>query len=291
MAGSGDSPAANDVRRWVARVTALLERRFGQPDPWQPEEDPLEVLLRTILSQNTNDLLRDRAYDRLRERFPTDEVLQAAPVRSIASAIRVCGLHRQKAQRIKRVLRWAQERFGTLSLQALCPLPVEEAFAALASVNGVGPKTAAVVLLFGCGRDIFPVDTHCHRTIRRLGFLAGETPSPSGCGRPLRKSDVGPGLPPRSHPGPQAGAHRVGSRPGGSREQTFRAMQPLVPKGKALSLHLNLIQLGRTICRAPRPRCYACPLVAECRFPDKVMEPLPPSPRPSPTAGAREAGG
>lgn len=130
---------------------------------------------------------------------------------------------------------------------------MEEAFAALASVNGVGPKTAAVVLLFGCGRDIFPVDTHCHRTIRRLGFLPWKF----------------------------------------GREQTFRAMQPLVPKGKALSLHLNLIQLGRTICRAPRPRCYACPLVAQCRFPDKVMEPppAPASPRPSPPPGAREAGG
>jgi len=253
-----EAPA--EVRRWVARVTGLLERHFGKPDPRAPasptrarEEDPLEVLLHTILSQNTNDVLRDRAYDRLRERFPTDEALQRAPVRSIASAIRVSGLHRQKAQRIKRVLRWTCSHFGGLSLQALCQMPTEEAFAALASVNGVGPKTAAVVLLFGCGRDIFPVDTHCHRTVRRLGFVPWKL----------------------------------------GREQTFRAMQPLVPKGKALSLHLNLIHLGRTICRAPRPRCCECPLVAECRFPDKVMEPPPPSPRPSPTAGARqpEAGG
>ena len=262
-----EAPA--EVRRWVARVTGLLERHFGKPDPEKGdillfpvkpssaepvgagrvecplfrEEDPLEVLLHTILSQNTNDTLRDRAYDRLRERFPTDEALSLAPVRSIASAIRVCGLHRQKAQRIKRVLRWTRGRFGGLSLQALCLMPTEEAFAALASVNGVGPKTAAVVLLFGCGRDIFPVDTHCHRTVRRLGLVPWKL----------------------------------------GREQTFRAMQPLVPKGKALSLHLNLIHLGRTICRAPRPRCCECPLVEECRFPDKVMEPLAPSRRPSPT--------
>jgi endonuclease-3 len=223
----------------VARVTRILERRLGKPDPWEPEGDPLEVLLVTILSQNTNDVLRDRAYERLRERFATDEALLAAPVRSIAAAIRVCGLHRQKAERIKRVLRWSLGRFGALSLEALCRMPTEEAFAALASINGVGPKTAAVVLLFGCGRDIFPVDTHCHRTVRRLGFL------------PARQL--------------------TGTRFG--REQTFLAMQPLVPKGKALSLHLNLIRLGRTICRAPRPRCYECPLVTECRFPDKVLEP------------------
>ena len=231
--GTPEAPA--EVRRWVARVTRILERRFGKPDPWRPEGDPLEVLLVTILSQNTNDTLRDRAYERLRERFATDEALLAAPVRSIAAAVRVCGLHRQKAERIKRVLRWTSDRFGTKSLAALCRMPTEEAFAALVSINGVGPKTAAVVLLFGCGRDIFPVDTHCHRTTRRLGFVPWKF----------------------------------------GREQTFRAMQPLVPKGKALSLHLNLIQLGRTICRAPRPRCYECPLVVECRFPDKVLEPPP----------------
>ncbi len=220
------------LRRWVARATRKLEKHFGEPTAPRRRRDPLEVLIGTILSQNTNDALRDRAHDRLREKYPTYEAMLEAPVRSIAAAIRISGLYRQKAERIKRVLRWTRERFGRLSLRGLCRLRGEEAFKALASLNGVGPKTAAVVLLFGCGRDIFPVDTHCHRTGRRIGFVPWKS----------------------------------------TREQTFTAMQPLVPEGKALSLHLNLIRLGRTICRAPRPRCYECFLVSECRFPDKVLE-------------------
>jgi len=218
------------LRRWVARVTRKLEKHFGEPTLGRRPDDPLEVLIVTILSQNTNDELRDRAYERLRDKYPTYEGLLRAPVRSIASAIRTCGLHRQKSQRIKRVLLWTQERFGSLSLGGLCRMSTEEAFEALTSLNGVGPKTAAVVLLFGCGREIFPVDTHVHRTTRRIGLVPWKS----------------------------------------TREQTFARMQPLVAEGKALSLHLNLIRLGRTICRAPRPRCGECFLVKDCRFPEKV---------------------
>jgi len=232
--GEGGTGRGTSLRRWVTRVTRKLERNFGEPKLPRRRRDPLEVLIVTILSQNTNDELRDRAYRRLRERFPTYEALSKAPVRSVASAVRVSGLHKQKAQRIKRVLRWSQERFGRLSLRALCRMPTDEAMAALVSVNGVGPKTASVVLLFGCGRDIFPVDTHVHRTTRRIGFVPWKS----------------------------------------TREQTFKVMQPLVPEGRSLSLHLNLIRLGRTICRAPRPRCYECFLVSECQFPDKVLEPV-----------------
>ena len=173
------------LRQWVARVTEKLEKHLGEPTLGRRRSDPLEVLIVTILSQNTNDGLRDRAYERLREKYPTYEAMLRAPTRSIASAVRICRM------------------------------PTEEAFEALSSLNGVGPKTAAVVLLFGCGRDIFPVDTHCHRTARRIGLVPWKS----------------------------------------SREQTFTAMQPLVAEGKALSLHLNLIRLGRTACRAPRPRC------------------------------------
>ncbi len=219
------------LRRSVARVTEKLEKHFGEPMPGRRRSDPLEVLIVTILSQNTNDGLRDRAYERLREKYPTYEAMLGARVRSIASAVRISGLHRQKAERIKRALRWTKESFGALSLRELCRMPPEEAFHALSSLNGVGPKTAAVVLLFGCGREIFPVDTHCHRTARRIGLVPWKS----------------------------------------SREQTFVRMQPLVPEGKALSLHLNLIRLGRSICRAPRPRCSDCFLATDCQFPDKTV--------------------
>ena len=105
-----------------------MEKHFGEPTLGRRRSDPLEVLIVTILSQNTNDELRDRAYERLREKYPSWGKMLGAPVRSIASAVRISGLHRQKAERIKRALRWTEEHFGALSLRGLCRMPTEQAF-------------------------------------------------------------------------------------------------------------------------------------------------------------------
>ncbi|MDZ7270634.1 MAG: endonuclease III [candidate division KSB1 bacterium] len=207
----------------AGEVTRLLEKTFGEPK-WTGPRDPLDVLIRTILSQNTNDRNRDLAYEALRARYPRwDEVL-AAPTAEIASTIRPAGLSNQKSVRIKELLTWIKQTYGALDLRSICQQPTEHVVDLFLQRKGVGIKTISVVLMFACGRDIFPVDTHVHRICMRLGLVP----------------------------------------PGATAERTHHLMQPLVPKGKAYSLHMNLLRLGRTICRARKPLCALCPLQAIC---------------------------
>jgi len=218
-----------DKRKKLAEVGLRLARAFGTP-PRRPEGDPLDLLIGTILSQNTSDLNRDRAYAELRKHFPRWEDVLAAPVEEIARAIRGAGLHRQRAARIKAVLERLAEERGELSLEFLSRLPKEEAERWLLSLPGVGRKTAYVVLLFGFGWPFFPVDTHILRVSRRLGLLEGG-------------------------------------------EEPHRALAPLVPPGREAELHLNLIRLGREVCRARRPRCQACPLPDLCGYVLSKLDP------------------
>jgi len=182
------------------------------------------VLIGTILSQNTNDLNRDRAFASLRGRFATWEEVLEGRRREIARAIRVGGLAEQKSGRIKEILRWLKETRGELSLDFICRMRKGEAIETLRSLPGVGPKTAAVVLLFACGKEVFPVDTHIHRVTRRLGLV------------------------------PESA----------SAEKAHEVMGELVPRGAAYRLHLNMIRLGRAICHPRRPRCDECPLEEVC---------------------------
>lgn len=211
--------------RRVRAVALKLERSWGAPK--RKRRNPLDTLISGILSQNTNDNNRDRAYASLRERFPTwDDVLRADS-RAIARAIRVAGLANQRARRIKAVLRWVRSSYGELRLDSICDMSPVEATDRLTALKGVGVKTARVVLLFACGMDLFPVDTHILRVSKRLGFL------PARC----------------------------------SSERAHRIMGGLVPRGKAHSLHLNLIRLGRTVCKPGRPRCGTCPIARWCDYP------------------------
>jgi len=184
----------------------------------------LDSLVQTILSQSTSDINSHRAFARLKERFPEWEAAWRAGPRAIEAAIRCGGLARQKSRRIHKLLGWARERFGRFDLSPLAEMPTEEVFATLLPLEGVGVKTVAVMLLFACGRDCFAVDTHVHRIVRRLGLV------------------------------PQ----------NASAEKTFHLMAPLVPKGKAFSFHVNLLRLGRTLCRPSRPACGDCPLSRLC---------------------------
>jgi len=167
-----------------------------------------------------------RAFRTLKERFPTWGKALAASPRGIESAIRSGGLARQKSVRIHKLLAWARERFGSFDLNCLRHMPDDEVFKLLLPLDGVGVKTVAVMLLFGCGRDCFAVDTHVHRIVRRLGLVPEKT----------------------------------------SAVKTFDRMRPLVPKGKALSFHLNLLELGRTLCRPRDPDCPPCPLRRLCDY-------------------------
>jgi endonuclease-3 len=190
------------------------------------------MLIATILSQNTNDRNSYRAYAELRRRFPTWQHVAAAPLTDVRAAIRVGGMARQKAVRIKETLAAVRRRYGRFDLSALRRKSNEQVMAELTSLNGVGSKTASCVLLFSFGRDVFPVDTHIHRICTRLGLVKGAaTP-----------------------------------------EKTYEQMKPLVPKGKSYSFHTNLIRFGRAICRSAHPRCDVCPLFEECVYEQKSRQ-------------------
>ncbi len=220
------------LRAKTAKVSRRLVKLYGRPRHRKPE-DPLQSLIWTILSQNTNDDLSERAYRSLRKSFPHWELLLDAPVGKIATAIRVGGLANQKSRNIKDFLRWLQKARGRLALGWLCRMPVDEAVETLIRHRGIGLKTIYVTLLFACGKDVFPVDTHIYRIVRRLEIAPEKF----------------------------------------SRDRVTHWMQPLVPKGEALPLHLNLIRFGRRICHARRPECYHCPLDIICPFPHKTPAP------------------
>jgi len=212
------------LRSRVAKACTSLEKAFGIPARTPADKDLVSMLIRTILSQNTTDVNRDRAFDSLRGGFPDWEMLVDAPRRKIARAIRVGGLADQKSATIKNVIRFLKETQGKVELDFICGMPDEEAHKYLCAHKGIGVKTASILLCFGCGRDVFPVDTHVNRVCGRLGFVP------------------------------------EGSAP----DKTHELMSPLVPKGKAHSFHLNIIRLGKTICAARNPRHEICPLRTMC---------------------------
>jgi endonuclease-3 len=201
-----------------------LEKLFGRPS-WR-RKDPLDELIVTILSQNTNDANRDRAYRRLRERYSSWEAIVGAPVQDVEEAIRPAGLSKQKSVRIQDVLRWIKVTFGEYDLSRLREVGDDEAIALLTSQVGIGIKTAAVVLAFAFDRDLCPVDTHVHRIAQRLGWV----------------------------------------RDGTSAEKVFHQIRPMMPVGNAASFHLNLLKFGRTICTARRPKCHECPFREDCPY-------------------------
>lgn len=158
------------AREKVLEIAKRFERHYG-PLKWESHGDPLDVLILTILSQNTNDQNRDRAYESLKQRFPTYEGIVRAPTEKIAEAIKVGGLHRQKAKRIQEVLRRIKRERGDYDLSHLKDLSTEEAVQELLKFDGVGKKTAGVVLTFSLNKPYFPVDTHIDRITHRLGLV------------------------------------------------------------------------------------------------------------------------
>lgn len=158
------------AREKVVQIAKRLEERFGTLK-WHSHGDPLDILILTILSQNTNDQNRDRAYKSLKEQFPTYESIVRAPTAQVAEAIKVGGLHHQKAKRIQEILRRIKRERGAYDLSYLKDLSTEEAVHELLKFDGVGKKTAGVVLTFSLNKPYFPVDTHIHRITQRLGLV------------------------------------------------------------------------------------------------------------------------
>ncbi len=138
--------------------------------------NPLDILIATILSQNTNDLNSHRAFENLKKKFPNYESLLKVDEKDIEEAIKIGGLAKQKAKRIKNLLLDLKEKRGDFDLSFLKNYSVEDGIKFLTSFKGVGLKTAGCVLLFGFNKNVFPVDTHIHRILNRIGIVKTKTP-------------------------------------------------------------------------------------------------------------------
>lgn len=165
-------------RKNVRTIIRELEKYLGVPSQnnGMTPPDPLDMLIATLLSQHTNDTNSYRAYTNLKRKFPTYEAILNARTSSIESAIRVGGLAKQKARRIQSLLKTIRTKYGTFHLEHLRDKSDEEIMHELTSFKGIGLKTAACVLLFSLGRNCFPVDTHVHRVLNRIGIVKTPTP-------------------------------------------------------------------------------------------------------------------
>jgi endonuclease-3 len=150
----------------------------------------------------------------------------AATENDVADSIRSGGLANQKAKVIKEILTQIKDRHGALDLKFLDELPDETARDYLTDFRGIGPKTVACTLLFALHKEVFPLDTHIFRVLRRMGIL------------PEKITDT----------------------------KAHRFLDQIVPHGKFYSLHVNLIRLGRKICRPREPLCEQCPLIEYCDY-------------------------
>ncbi|MEZ8221934.1 endonuclease-3 [Candidatus Fervidibacteria bacterium JGI MDM2 JNZ-1-D12] len=213
-------------RETIYEVDKLLVQVYGDRR-WRKHAEPIDELVATVLSQHTNDVNRDKAFRQLKRRFPNWEQVLHAPTRSIAAAIKPAGLSNQKAPRIKAMLqRIAEANEGKLSLNFLAEMPVSEAMDWLKRLPGVGPKTAACVLLFSFGKPVFPVDTHIYRISKRLGWLDEKV----------------------------------------SEARANELLDKVVPDEIKYRLHLNMIAHGRKICKPQNPRCNECVLKHLCGY-------------------------
>lgn len=207
----------------IAAICRRLEKAYGPVQA--PDQKPvLDQLIATILSQNTSDANSGRAFQQLKTRFSSWDAVRRASAARITAAIRRAGLANSKTPRIKTILEDIYRQHGQLSLEFLRDMPAAESLEYLNQFRGVGPKTAACVLLFACHKPVLPVDTHVHRVSRRLGLIADGTTA----------------------------------------EQAHQQLARHVPERLVLSFHLQLVRHGRRVCLARTPRCGECVLVDRC---------------------------
>ena len=201
----------------------LLGQEYG-PVEWKPRYDPASELVYTILSQHTSDVNSARAFENLMSSFGSLEKVAEAPVDGIENAIRMGGLARVKAPRIKAILKRIADEIGSFDLSFLAEMPLDEAKAWLKQLPGIGPKTAAIILCFSLGMPAMPVDTHVFRVSTRLGFVGLKVTA----------------------------------------ERAHDVLEEMVAPDDVFAFHMYLIQHGRQVCKAQRPLCDRCVLSRGC---------------------------
>lgn len=223
MLSVGDQELAEKIRR----VEELLCAYYGERH-WNPSDYPDDLvgaLVATILSQNTSDLNSGRAYLSLKKSFPLGwDSVRLAKTQTVADAIRCGGLAETKSIRIQDVLDDLYQRNGSTSLEHLRTWSDDAIRDYLTSFKGIGPKTAACILMFNLGRPVLAVDTHVHRVSQRLGLIG-------------RKTNAD-----RAH---------------------IDLLKLLNPRD-VYSYHVHAIEHGRRTCYARRPKCDTCPVKDEC---------------------------
>jgi endonuclease-3 len=210
-------------------VLDALTGLYGVPE-WTPRRDPTDELVLTILSQHTSDLNAERAFADLRRRLPSWDGVTNAPTEEVAAAIASGGLAAQKAPRIQHALRRIRAERGGYDLVFLADLSPHDARAWLTRLDGIGPKTASVVLLFCFGLPLMPVDTHVHRVMGRIGLVPAATTA----------------------------------------DRAHDLALDMLPSDRVYEAHVNLIAHGRRTCHARRPACDRCPVAPRCRFVDPL---------------------
>jgi endonuclease-3 len=213
------------IRLKAKKVCDILIRYYGKAVSSR-KLPPLDELVMTILSQHTSDVNMFRSFEFLKARYPTWEEVLEAPQDELALVIKSSGMYNLKAKRIQATLREIHTRVGKLDLTLLETMELDEAKKWLTSLHGVGPKTAAIVLLFSFERPVLPVDTHVWRVTKRLGLIE----------------------------------QRV------SREKAHVLLEQIMPSSCIPSLNKNLVRHGREVCRAQNPKCDDCFLSHLCQY-------------------------
>lgn len=216
---------ADELKKKAEKICKILIQEYGD-EVSERRLPPIDELVMTILSQHTNDVNMIRSFESLKETYSTWEEVLAAPQNELAISIRSSGMYNLKAKRIQATLREIHERVGKLDLSLLETMEIPQAKEWLTSLHGVGPKTAAIVLLFSFGLPVLPVDTHVWRVTKRLGIIEDEV----------------------------------------SREKAHDLLEEILPRDCIPSLNKNLVHHGREICRAQNPRCGVCFLKGLCDF-------------------------
>jgi len=217
------------TRLKAKKICDILIRYYGR-EVSARKLPPIDELVMTILSQHTNDVNMFRAYESLKERFSTWEEVLEAPQEEVAMFIRSSGMYNLKAKRIQTALQEINDRVGKLDLSLLETMELPAAKRWLTSLHGVGPKTAAIVLLFSFGRPVLPVDTHVWRVTKRLGLIEEKV----------------------------------------SREKAHVLLEQIMPPSCIPSLNKNLVRHGREICKAQSPKCDDCFLSGLCKYYDAL---------------------